>query len=99
MLREVDGEVLGGFPQFRLLWIPSVPLENTKSPHPENPGKLLKNYKLAQPGTVLKITENLLRNYESTEKYLKTSGIFEIYSSFSAHFQDRSGGSQIVIFE
>ena len=26
-------------------WDPSFPLENPKSPHPENPGKLLKHYK------------------------------------------------------
>ena len=29
--------------------------ENTESPRPENPGKLLKNYNLAHPGPVLKI--------------------------------------------
>ena len=34
------------------------PLENTKSPHPENAGKLLKNCNLAHPELVLKITEN-----------------------------------------
>ena len=30
-------------------------------PHPENPGKLLKNYNLAHPGPVLKITENYFK--------------------------------------
>ena len=39
----------------------SFPLENTKSPHPENLRKLLKNYNLAHPGAVLKITEKLLK--------------------------------------
>ena len=43
-----------------MTWDPSFMLESAKSPHPENPGKLLKNYSLAHPGTVLKITEKLL---------------------------------------
>ena len=43
----------------KLFWDPSCPLENTKSPHPENPGKLLKIYNLALPRPVLKITEKL----------------------------------------
>ena len=43
--------------EIRLLWDHSFPLEHTKSPHPENPGKLLKAYNLAHPGPVLKITE------------------------------------------
>ena len=34
------------------------PLENTKSPHPENTGKLLKTYDLAHPGPVLKNAKN-----------------------------------------
>ena len=42
-----------------LIWNPSFPLDNTKSPHPENPDKLLKNYNLAHPNPVLKITEKL----------------------------------------
>ena len=39
------------------------------SPHPENPGKLLKNFNLAQPGPVLKLpkitqkTEQVLKVY------------------------------------
>ena len=41
----------------------SFPLENTKSPHPENPGNLLKNYNLAHPGTIPEITEKLLKSY------------------------------------
>ena len=40
---------------------PSFPSENTKSPRPENPEKLLKNYNLAHPEPVLKITEKLLK--------------------------------------
>ena len=51
-------------------WDHGFSIENTKSPHPENPEKLLKNYNLAHPRTVLKITEKLLKNYESTEKLL-----------------------------
>ena len=42
-------------------WDPSFPLENTKCPRPENPGKLLKNYNLGHPEPVLKITETLLK--------------------------------------
>ena len=44
-------------------WDPSFYLENTKSPQPENPGNLLKNYNVAHPGTILKSTEKLLKNY------------------------------------
>ena len=47
-------------------WDHGFPLENTKSPHPENPEKLLKNYNLAHPGTILKITEKLLKNYKKS---------------------------------
>ena len=46
-------------------WDPSFPLENTKSPHPENPAKLLKNYNLAHPGPVLKMTA---KNYPKKTK-------------------------------
>ena len=45
---------------------PGFPLQNTKSPRPENPRKLLKkkvkNYNLAHPGPVAKITEKLQRS-------------------------------------
>ena len=41
------------------LWDHCFPLENTKSPHPENPGKLLKTYNLAHPGTILKFTRKI----------------------------------------
>ena len=50
-------------------WDPSFPLENTKSRHPGNPGKFLKNYNLAHPGTVLKITEKLLKKNKHTETF------------------------------
>ena len=46
----------------------SVPLENTKSPHPESPGKLLENYNLAHPGLSWKVPKILKKN---TEKVLK----------------------------
>ena len=62
---------------------PSFPLEETKSPRPENPRKLLKNYNLAHPGPVLKITEKLLKNYKNTEKLLKNY----IFSNFLAIFR------------
>ena len=52
------------------LWDHGFPLENTKSPHPENPEKLLKNYNLAHPRTALKITEKLLKNYRKIAKIL-----------------------------
>ena len=51
------------------LIVKSFPLENTKSPHPENPGNSLKNYNVTHPGTVLEITEKLLKNYRNTENY------------------------------
>ena len=44
-------------------WDLGFPLGITKSPQPENPGKLLKDYNLAHPGTVLKITEKCPPNY------------------------------------
>ena len=50
-------------------WDRNFPLENTKSPHPENPGKLLKNYNLAHPGTVLKIAGKLLKNTKLPKNY------------------------------
>ena len=46
---------------------PLTKLENAKSPHPEDPGKLLKNHNLVHPGgqeTVLRITEKLPKNTE-----------------------------------
>ena len=55
----VNAAFFSVFRDFGWVWDHSFPLENTKSPHPENPGKLLKNYNLAHSGTVLKITEKL----------------------------------------
>ena len=55
-----------------LAWDPSFLLENTKSPRPENPGKLLKKHNLAHPGPVLKITENFLKVYIFFQKNKKT---------------------------
>ena len=79
-------------------WDRSLPLENTKSPHPENPGKLLKNYNLAHSGTVLKITEKLLKIYKITEK-LPKKYTFSIFLVIFGNFQDSPGVGQIVIFE
>ena len=47
-----------------LNWGSRFPLTeyNPPPPRPENPRKLLKNYNLAHPGPVLKITEKLLRS-------------------------------------
>ena len=64
-------------------WDPSFPLENTKSPHPENPRKLLKNYNLAHPRTVPKITAQL------PPKLLKL-----IFGKFIVIFQQFSGQSR-----
>ena len=44
------------------LGIPVSPYRTQNPPRPENPRKLLKNYNLAHPGPVPKITEKLLRN-------------------------------------
>ena len=50
-------------------WDPSFPLENTKSPPaPKILEKMLKNYNLAHPGTVLRTTEKIL---QITKKDLK----------------------------
>ena len=42
--------------------IPVSPYRIQIPPRPENPRKLLKNYNLAHPGPVPKITEKLLRS-------------------------------------
>ena len=75
-----------------LRWDHSFPLENTKSPHPENPGKLLKNYNLAYPGTVLKITEKLLKNYKKCNVFSNFSVFCIFFSNFSVIFRTVRGG-------
>ena len=52
------------------LWLGShcFCLENTKSPHPENPGKLLKNYNLAHARHVLKFTPRIHKKYTLVTK-------------------------------
>ena len=47
-----------------LCWDPSFPLVNTKSPHPENPGKLLGNYNLVHHGPLLRIAKKARKNYK-----------------------------------
>ena len=51
-------------------WDPNFPLENTKPPTPRILEKLLKNYNLSNPWTVLEITEKLLKITKIT-KYRK----------------------------
>ena len=45
-------------------------------PPPEKPGKLLKTYNLAHPGTVLRITEKLLKLQKYHQKHFTFSNIF-----------------------
>ena len=53
------------------LAIPVSPYRIQNPPCPENLRKLLKNYNLAHPGPVPKITEKLLRSVIFTNKLLK----------------------------
>ena len=75
-------------------WDRSFPLENTKSPHPENPGKLLKNYNLAHPGAVLKIAEKLLKITILPRNYL-TITLLVIFSNFSVIFRTVPGWAKL----
>ena len=63
-------------------WDHGFPFDNTKSPRPENPGKLLRNCNLAHTGTVLKITENYrktTKNYKKNRKISKKIALFVIF--------------------
>ena len=72
-----------------MFWDPSFPLENTKSSHPKNPGKLLKNYNLAHPRTVLKVAEKLLPKITPLVNFQ----YFISASAFLHHFRTGPGGT------
>ena len=74
-----------------MVGIPASPYRIQNPPRPENPRKLLKNYNLAHPGPVLKITENL---QFFTNKFGKKYHFLVIFRNF----RDRPVAGQIVIF-
>ena len=74
---------------------PSFPLENTKSPRPENPGKLLKNYNLAHPEPVLKITEKLLKRVFLCNLLPKKYTVSNFFGNFSVIFRTGLGRAKL----